>query len=136
MKKRPPNLKPPGTFLGKDPADPSHIWSEIFIQAYIVQEALKAGLTLAAGMEQGKRSKLSGARAKASGMAAGEPDLRFYLPMGQIKLIELKTKDGKLNDAQKLRIPKLKELGYAVSVVYAESPMDGWLQVKEILGNV
>jgi hypothetical protein len=84
-------------------------------------------------MEQGKRTKSGGARAKAMGMTAGVPDLLFWFQEGRIKPIELKTANGTLNAAQKLFHPIIKALGFQVDVVYAKSPMDGWIQVKQLL---
>lgn len=120
-------------FLGKDPADGSHTWSEDYIQMFIIQEARRAGYMVTAAMEQGKRSKGQGGRAKAMGMTAGVPDTFWWLPNGQIKLIELKTDKGALSPRQKEFHKTIKELGHSVYTVYAQTPMDGWNQVKEIL---
>ena len=46
---------------------------------------------VAGDMNQGRRSVASAGQAKATGMLAGEPDMRFYLDDGLLVLIELKN---------------------------------------------
>lgn len=57
--------------------------------------------------------------ATATGMKAGEPDLRLYFEAGRLVLVELKGENGRLNDAQKERIPLLRGLGFTVHVLFA-----------------
>ena len=59
--------------------------------------------------------------AKATGMKAGEPDLRLYFAHGRTVFAELKGENGKLNTDQKARIPILRALGFTVHVVFAAS---------------
>jgi hypothetical protein len=118
-------------FLGRDAE--SGKWSEDFCQMYVIQEARRAGYDVAASLEAGKRSKVTGSRLKAMGMVSGEPDLRFYLPRGKIKMVELKTAKGKLSDKQLKRHEELLLLGHDVATVYCENPVDGWGKVKEFL---
>ncbi len=132
-------LNPDGTpikkFLGKDPEDTKHKWSESFIQMFIIQEARRAGYIITGSMEQGLRSKSSGGKAKAQGMTAGMPDMLIWRSGGKLKCVELKTLDGKLSPAQIEFHGTLKGLGYSVDVVYASCPMDGWKQVKGIISK-
>jgi hypothetical protein len=122
------------TYLGKDPADHTYPWQEWHVQAFIVMQLKRANVKVAASMEQGKRSKQTAGKAKATGMVAGEPDLRIYLSMGRVVFIELKMeKTGKLSPVQEDYHEALIELGHAVHTVWALSPLDGWLQVQEIL---
>ena len=122
-------------FLGRDPADEEFEWSETQIQIYIAQELRKRGIIHASGMEGVHKSKISGHMAKLMGGAAGEPDLRIYLPNAHIEFIELKRSNGKLSAAQKERIPLLQSLGFSVNVVYAKTPLDGWEQVELIISQ-
>lgn len=122
-------------FLGKDAADGSHTWKEWHIQSYISTQSHRGGYMFSAGMEGASKGKAGGAKAKATGQQAGEPDLRYYLDGGKLVLIELKTISGKLSKIQKERISALRKLGFNVCIVYAESPMHGWTQVKHILEN-
>lgn len=122
-------------FLGKDPADETVGWSESVIQSYLVMQSRRAGYKCAGGMEQGARGGSAGARAKANGLTAGEPDLRIYLDGGRLIFIELKLVSGRLSDVQVVYHEMLRGLGHMVFVVYAKSPVDGWNQVMEILGR-
>lgn len=121
----------PGTFLGRDPSQTDPPWPEWQIQAYVIQMSRRAGYLVAAGMEQGERK--SAGKAKATGLTAGVPDLRYWLAGGKGKDIELKTAEGKLSKVQIEFHKSLVELGHFVVTVYANSPADGWNQVREIL---
>lgn len=124
-------------FLGKDPADETVEWSESTVQAYIVMQSRRAGYKCAGGMEQGARGGSAGARAKAAGLTAGEPDVRFYMSGGRVVFVELKlAKGGRLSDVQVVYHEMLRGLGHMVFVVYAKSPVDGWEQVRDILEGV
>lgn len=122
-------------FIGRQPDDEEFEWSETQIQIYIAQELRKRGIVHASGMEGVNKSKISGHMAKLMGGAAGEPDLRIYLPNGHIEFIELKLPKpkGKLSKAQLERIPLLQSLGFSVNVVYAKTPLDGWAQTIDII---
>ena len=118
-------------FMGK----PANIgeWKEWQLQAYVVQEARRAGYCVAGDMNQGRRSGKQAALAKATGMLAGETDLRFYLPGAKICLIELKKADGRMSEAQKQHHSHLMDLGFWPYVVYAHTPAGAWEKVHEIL---
>lgn len=68
----------------------------------------------AAGLEGLPMSPRKRAQMRAQGMAAGEPDLRFYLPRGRLLSIELKGDGGTRNKAQKERHALLERLGFEV----------------------
>jgi hypothetical protein len=53
-------------------------------------------------------------KAQATGIAAGDPDLRVYLPNGVLRLIEYKNAEGSLTASQKIRHPLLAALGHPV----------------------
>ncbi|MCZ7855030.1 VRR-NUC domain-containing protein [Agrobacterium salinitolerans] len=80
----------------------------------------KAGIpsfTIAADMNGDYRSGNAAVKAEATGIAAGDPDLRVYLPNGVLRLIEYKGKLGRLTDSQKERHPLLEALGHPVVTV-------------------
>ena len=116
-------------FLGRNIKDFAPEW---VVQAYIVQQARKSGLLVHGSQEQGKRSPATAAKAKAMGLTAGVPDLFFWL-RGGIKPVELKTVDGKKSPSQEKFHEEAENLGIKVHTIYADSPQDGWSQVKEWL---
>lgn len=72
-------------------------------------------------------------KAKATGLTAGEPDLRFYFPNGELKSIEMKTSVGRLTDSQKVRHPILRGLGFEVVVVKAANENEAADKVEEVV---
>jgi len=87
----------------------------------------KAGIpsfTLAADMNGDYRSGNAAVKADATGIAAGDPDLRIYLPNGVLRLIEYKGKLGRLTDSQKERHPLLEALGHPVVAVKVSTEED------------
>lgn len=66
-----------------------------------------------------KRGPRAQAIALATGMTAGEPDLRIYLPGGRCAFIENKVGNGRLSPAQVDRHAALRKLGHTVEVVRA-----------------
>ncbi|PKA40436.1 oxidoreductase [Rhizobium sullae] len=70
--------------------------------------------TLAADMNGDYRSKRAAVIAKATGIAAGDPDLRVYLHGGNLKLIEYKNAEGTPTASQRVRHPLLAALGHPV----------------------
>lgn len=87
--------------------------------------------TLAADFAAGKRD---GAKAKATGVTAGDPDLRIYAAGGRLLLIEYKNAEGSLSadrvikgkkrGGQKERHALLRSLGYTVIVIKAATPVE------------
>lgn len=73
--------------------------------------------TLAADMNGDYRNGNAAVKAEATGIAAGDPDLRVYLPNGVLRLIEYKGKLGRLTDSQRKRHPLLIALGHPVETV-------------------
>jgi len=80
-------------------------------------KAGRPSFTLAADMNGDYRSGNAAVKAEATGIAAGDPDLRIYLPNGVLRLIEYKGKLGRLTDSQKERHPLLEALGHPVVTV-------------------
>lgn len=83
----------------------------------------RAGLPISAAgdMAAGRRSWAEINKAKATGLVAGEPDVRVYLPGGRICHIELKVGRAKPSDAQLARHERLAELGHTVIVLGAKT---------------
>lgn len=120
-------------FLGQEPGDSSYPWKEWQLQAYITTQSHRSGYLFAAGMEGTFKGGAARAKAQATGQAAGEPDLRYYLPTGNLVMIELKTSSGRLGSSQLERLPRLRANGFNVCIVFGNSPVDAWNKVKRIL---
>lgn len=93
--------------------------------AETAEQVRPGSFTLAADMNAARRSKQEAVKAKATGIAAGDPDLRLYAYGARLLMIEYKGELGRLNDAQKDRHPLLRALGYTVEVVKAATPEEG-----------
>jgi hypothetical protein len=99
------------------------------------------GFTIAGDMNGDYRSKRAAMKAKATGIAAGDPDLRVYAASGRLLLIEYKGEEGVLTASQKIRHPLLRALGYTVLVIKAKTreecaaasvdAVNGWLALAE-----
>lgn len=79
---------------------------------------------LAADMNAERRGPKARTIALASGMTAGEPDLRIYANGGRLLLIENKIGRGRLSPAQIDRHAALERLGFKVVVLRANSEDD------------
>lgn len=69
----------------------------------------------------GFRGRNAAVKLKAAGMAAGEPDLRFYFFGGILRAMEMKGEEGELTASQEKRFPLLRALGFTIEVVEAAS---------------
>lgn len=76
---------------------------------------------LVGGMEAGKRGRNEAAKALATGLTAGHPDLTVFLPGGRCGMIEYKAANGRLSPEQTHRHAALAAIGHKVEVVKAES---------------
>jgi hypothetical protein len=119
--------------LRHDWTDTAAAWSEDDLQMAIVQTLRRRGILFAADQNAGKRSKRDGARRKALGMAAGEPDLRLYLDDGRIVFVEVKTARGRMSGAQIERRKALDALGYETHVLQALTPAEAVDKITTIL---
>lgn len=96
---------------------------------------------LAGDQNAAKRGPRAQATALATGMAAGDPDLRIYMAGGRLGLIENKVGRGRLSPAQVERHAALARLGHTVTVLRATTPTDaaeqavalvrGWLAAND-----
>lgn len=73
--------------------------------------------TLAGDYAAGRRSPQESVKAKATGLTAGETDLRIYAERARLLLIEMKGEKTPVSKAQVDRHALLRRLGYAVEVV-------------------
>ena len=88
---------------------------------------------IAADMNGDYRSKRAAVIAKATGIAAGDPDLRLYGQNGSLLLIEFKNAEGRLSSDQKERHALLRALGYRIEVVKAVTEEDAARQAIELV---
>jgi hypothetical protein len=72
-------------------------------------------------------------KAKVTGMTAGSPDIRVFLPGGRLGLIELKAKGGRLSADQIIRHARLRELGFELVVLKVASCEEAKEQAVAIL---
>lgn len=79
--------------------------------------AARPSFTIAGDMNGDYRSKRAAVKASATGIAAGDPDLRVYLPGGVLRLIEYKNAEGTFTASQKVRHPLLAALGHPVETL-------------------
>jgi len=117
-------------------SDPTIRWKEDDLQLAVAQFLRREGYMFAADQNAGRRSARDGARRKALGMAAGEPDLRIYLDGGRIVFIEMKTARGQLSKSQKQRIKALRDRDHIAYVVKAETPANAVDQVVDIITSI
>lgn len=125
------SLNPNNLFLGRDITTGK--WKEWEIQAYIVQEARKAGYFIEGDQNAAKRGPVAAARAKACGMNAGTPDLRVLKKNGEIIFFELKLFGGKVSRPQEDWHNKAMSLGFPVYMVWADTPKLAWDIVLNVL---
>lgn len=84
-------------------------------------DATTGSFTIAADMNGDYRGKRAAVIAKATGIAAGDPDVRIYAAGGRLLLIEYKNAVGKLSADQVKRHALLAALGYTIETIKAAS---------------
>lgn len=89
--------------------------------------------TLAGDFNSARRSPQQATIAKATGIAAGEPDIRFYGKGGQLLLIEMKGPKTPVSPEQKIRHPLLASLGHPVEVVRGKTIEQGAADVVALV---
>lgn len=107
--------------MPKTPDKVSNRIPEWRLQAEIAAYLDKIEQPYAASLEGVKLNPYQAQIAKATGMKAGEPDIRLYFSSGRTVFVELKGEGGSLNAQQKERIPMLRGLGFVVHVVFAKT---------------
>jgi hypothetical protein len=91
--------------------------------------------TIAGDMNAARRSKTEAVKAKATGIAAGDPDLRVYASGGRLLLIEYKGEEGRLSVEQRVRHALLRALGYRVEVIKAATREECAAASVELVGD-
>jgi len=107
------------------------------LQAEMVAEFHKLAddgwqLAVAGDMGAAKRSFAERAKCKAMGLTAGEPDVRVYCHGGATVLIEVKTRSGDLNEAQRERHILLRRLGFVVYVEHLTDALQARATARQI----
>lgn len=110
--------KKPSSKPRKPPSEPEWLLQSAMVSEFHKLEAEGWRLTVAGDMGAAKRSFAEAAKCKASGLTAGEPDLRLYLPDGKTVFIECKKVGGVVSEAQKERHARLRALGFVVYVEF------------------
>lgn len=88
---------------------------------------------LAGDMNAERRGPKARAKAVATGMTAGEPDVRIYVTGGRLFMIENKVGNGRLTPDQVRRHADLHRLGFTIEVVRAESTTDAASQAVALV---
>jgi len=114
------------------------MFPEYVLQMAVIQmarrlEGMGFPLTVAGDQNAAQRTRASASIAKATGMTAGEPDVRVYLDGGRMLHVELKTATGRLSVSQKDRQARLRALGHEVVTVAGEHPLDVAREVSALL---
>jgi len=81
-------------------------------------------IACAGDMNRAKRNRRAQMEAKVTGITAGEPDIRVYMPFGLLLSIELKTPTGRRSKDQRERHARLAKLDFIVLTFSAETPED------------
>jgi len=89
--------------------------------------------TLAGDFNAARRSRQEAVKAKATGIAAGEPDLRIYGQGGRLLLIELKGPKTPVSADQRKRHALLIGLGHRVEIVRGKTIEQGASDVVELV---
>lgn len=55
---------------------------------------------------------------------SGEPDRIIFLKGGRCAFVELKREDGRLSELQKVKVDRLRDLGFTVYVPYSKKDVD------------
>ena len=89
--------------------------------------------TLAGDYNAGRRSPQESVKAKATGLTAGETDLRIYAERGRLLLIEMKGEKTPVSKVQVERHALLRRLGYTVEVVKVSSEAEAAERVVNLV---
>lgn len=124
-------------FLGKDPSLTAN-WQEWQCQAYAIMHLRREGIMVEGDQNAARRGWGAAARAKASGMKAGSPDLRIFLYYQKLILIEVKIgtgKSDKRSPEQKEWHKEAEERGFIVHTVYCKTPVELLTKIRKIIAD-
>lgn len=113
-------------------------YSEAYLQAEQIAECerlAKLGhpFAVAAGLEGVPLTPKKRREMRQQGMAAGEPDLRFYFSGPRLILLENKAEGGTVSKAQKERHALLSGLGFDVRIARMTSPQEARAVVRALV---
>lgn len=127
--------------LKHDWSDNTINWLEEDMQQAIIMRMKQRGdygykFRIVGDMNAGKRNKTTGARLKATGMQAGEPDMRIYVKYGRIVFVELKRLGNKASAAQSYWHEILQGLGFDVWIITADTPAYAVEKMHEVMDQI
>lgn len=92
--------------------------------------------TLAGDFNAARRSMRESVKARATGLTAGEHDVRIYMEGGNLGLIELKADKGRLSPEQKARHSLLVKLGFTrQSVIKVSTEEESSAEFVRVVGE-
>lgn len=94
------------------------------IPGYAAEWTPSARFTLAGDFNAGRRSRQESIKAAATGLTAGEADLRLYFTGGSLKMIEFKGARTPVSRDQMVRHELLDGLGFDIVIVRAKTEME------------
>lgn len=103
------------------------------IPGYGDEEGPGVTFTFAADFNAGRRGKSESAKAKATGIKAGEEDLRFSAVGGRSLFIEMKGPKTPVSDEQKKRHALHRHLGFRVEIVRGKTIEQGAADVVDLV---
>ena len=106
------------------------------IQRHVVSWLKAKGITHQVALEGAKRHPAEAAKLKRMGMAPGNPDITLFFKKGKCVFIELKSKNGRLTDAQRARHDELRSLGFDVHTVHAATGAGAIDAIQDILDGL
>lgn len=107
--------------------------TEFVLQSYVSTQLKRLGILHHGDQNSAKRSLGAGARAKASGMCKGWPDMCIVCN-GVLYWIEYKTATGKLSNEQIEVGIELRRNGQRYEVVAVETKEEAWMKTRTIIG--
>lgn len=112
-------------FLGKDPHDTSFPWKEWHLQAYVVMQSRRMGLTVHGDQNGASKTPKGWSQGQVTGMLKGWPDLCYIFPHGPL-WVELKLGGGRLSSEQKSLHEIMVNSGCCVITIHADCPGECW----------
>lgn len=109
------------------------IMQEWQIQAYVSTELKRRGILHHGDQNAGKRGPQAAARAKATGLCAGWPDMCIIPEENKIIFVEFKVTDGEQSKAQKEVQSHMALLDIPYYVVMANNGEEAWEQVRRLI---
>jgi hypothetical protein len=109
--------------------------NEFEIQSYVSTQLKRLDILHHGDQNAGKRGPQAGAKAKASGLCKGWPDM-CILYRHSAYWVEFKASNGKLSKDQERVHLLMRECGQRVFVVQEKTKEEAWEKIKAMLGLV